>query len=236
MKMSDDEYCMQCGSKLDQVTGKCPSCDPHREGRVTLQTSPEHEMSGPSIKRSAPADSRPPAPDYNTTENIPPPVPGGAPSSPGKKGLIVRILTGIVLVVVVIFIILLVIGFLVGPPDPRAASEDSETEGLSSLSPAPLDTVPPGTEVYVQVERDPISDMVHITFTGGPGQKVLKELKVVMTRSDGQVMTGIIQPIRQERLSLSGTPGDIRVEVFAIYTSGKMYRLYDQVLRERSRA
>jgi hypothetical protein len=102
-----------------------------------------------------------------------------------------------------------------------------------SRDPLPIETVPKGTEVYFQVVKNPTTRVISLTFNGGPGQNVLKELVITVTRSDGQVMNATLPPEIHSETTLPGSRGDDRIEVVAVYKSGHTYRLFDEVLKER---
>jgi len=245
--MTEDVYCMECGSKLDPVTGKCPKCEPIEPAKVDpgkveppTETTKERDTSGATEETVATTSpdrtedikpettrSPPPAPP-------PPPPPVSEPSKPKKKGPVAKIIVGIVLAIVVIFIIFMAIGFLAGPTPDNGQYEGGTGSTANTQLPSPTDTFSPGTEVYVQVEKDPITDGVRVTFSGGPGQRVLRELQITLSRSDGQVLTATLPPQQQESVTLQGTSGDDRVEVFAVYYSGSMNLIYDQILKERT--
>lgn len=242
--MTDDLYCMECGSKLDPVTGKCPKCEPGipgisesgvgKESTEKDQYPPREAKEVVRIKSSA--ETKPETSPTPPAAPPTPPYPVPEPSKPKKKSSVVKIIVGIFLAIVFILIILMAIGFLFGPVSNNSPDEGEAGSVANTQFPSPTDTFAPGTEVYAQVEKDPITDGVRVTFSGGPGQRVLKELQVTLSRSDGQVLTGIIPPRQQESVTLQGTSGDDRVEVFAVYYSGSSYRIYDQILKERNKS
>lgn len=245
--MTEDVYCMKCGSKLDPVTGKCPKCEPIEPGKVALgkvepptETTKERDTSRATeetVATTSPDRTEDIKPETTPSPPpAPPPPPVSGPSKPKKKSPLGKIIGGIVLTIVVIFIILMAIGFLVGPSEDASNMVGEETGSMTyGLTPSPTDTFSPGTEVYIQVEKDPIDNSIRVTFSGGPGQKVLKMLQATVYRSDGGVFDGTLPPEVQESLVLQGSTGDDRVEVFAVYLSGNRYRIYDQILKQRAR-
>lgn len=247
--MTEDLYCMECGSKLDPITGKCPKCEPvlaetaeSGQGEVPTKSGEKDQYPPGGAKKAVDTMSQSQSADIKpeTTQSSspapPPPPPVSKPSRPAKKPLVVKIIAGIVLAIVVIFVVLMVIGFLVGPSEDASNIVGEETASMAyALIPSPTDTFSPGTEVYIQVEKDPIDNSIHVTFSGGPGQKVLKMLQATVYRSDGGVLDGTLPPEIRESLTLQGSTGDDRVEVFAVYLSGNRYRIYDQVLKQRAR-
>ncbi|MCQ8894561.1 MAG: hypothetical protein NQU46_08045 [Methanolinea sp.] len=104
-------------------------------------------------------------------------------------------------------------------------------ESPPSLQPGPTQTVPPGTEVQVQVHKDPSNGEISFLFSGGPGQKVLRSIEVEVIRQDGTSLKGTLRPIILEEVILQGTRGGTdRVQVRVSYLSGSTYTIIDRQL------
>lgn len=101
-----------------------------------------------------------------------------------------------------------------------------------SLEPGPTATVPPGTEVYIQVSKDPTSGAITFLFSGGPGQKVVRSIDVNVIREDGSVLRGTLKPVINDEAVLQGTWGGTdRVQVMVTYLSGSSYTIVDRQLK-----
>ena len=226
----EDTFCMNCGGRLDEATGKCPRCD---SAGLPPAPRPRDERAGHTSQGTIPP---PPPPDTY------PPAPSSAPAppTPGRKIPFKLIAAGLVIIFVVLGISLLAMGMSGNPAvngNNAGATHANSIPGSGGSSQAsgtlPTETVPPNTEVYVQVAKNPLDQEISVVFAGGPGQPVLKELEIRVTRSDGQVLTSNLIPRQQSEATISGTKGNDRVEVFALYYSGQKYRIYDEVLKPR---
>jgi hypothetical protein len=94
--------------------------------------------------------------------------------------------------------------------------------------------VPPSNiAVAVQVEKDPVYHTVKALFAGGKGQAVTKTCLIRVTRSDGRVISGWLQPVLLDEVKITGTKNPDRVEVFVMYLSGDVYKIYDDYLPNR---
>ena len=99
------------------------------------------------------------------------------------------------------------------------------------FSPLPGPTqVPPGNLlVYLQVERDPFTNIVSVLFMGGKGQAGVQNVVVRLTRSDGLVLTGTFKPLQTgSGVELQGTEKTDRVEVTVHYYTGDVYTVTNQ--------
>ncbi|MDI9634035.1 MAG: hypothetical protein QFX32_08300 [Methanolinea sp.] len=97
--------------------------------------------------------------------------------------------------------------------------------------------VPAQYAVDVQVDRNTVAikPTIIVTFRGGKGINFVDSMDVVVSRSDGQVVTGSLQrPSVNSQLELEGTRGTDRVEVFINLVTGDRYRVYNQALPFRS--
>jgi len=176
-------------------------------------------------------------PKCPSTQEVPvsPPSPHREAETPEGSQQGKRLL-GIAVVIVFIAILAVGIGVLLTSEEEDQVVENppvGDNPVAVSRSPLPIETVPKGTEVYFQVVKDPTTRVISVTFSGGPGQNVLKELVITVTRSDGQVLNATLPPEIRSETTLPGSRGDDRVEVAAVYTSGHIYRLFDEVLKER---
>jgi hypothetical protein len=106
-----------------------------------------------------------------------------------------------------------------------------------SFETLPTQIPPADLLVTFQADRDPITGIVTITFTGGGGRYGVKNVDIRLTRSDGQVDTRTVT-IDQigNGMTLQGTKtGDDRIEIVANYFNGKQFRIIDKILEYKKR-
>ena len=93
----------------------------------------------------------------------------------------------------------------------------------------PVQSLPPGKSVEVQVnDKDPIYTTVTTIFAGGEGQIAVKSIEVVLIRSDGQILKGMLQPVKGAEVELQGTRGTDRIIVYVSLNTGNTYKVIDQ--------
>lgn len=137
--------------------------------------------------------------------------------------------------VVVVFLVAAGIYFILTSsqmtiPLPGTPPTDTPTSVKpSSLEPGPTQTVPPGTDVQVQVNKNNSNGAITFLFSGGPGQKVVRSVDVKVTREDGTVLSETLKPVSLDEVILQGTRGGTdRVEVSVTYLSGNVYTIIDR--------
>ena len=227
---SEDQFCMRCGGRLDDRTKQCPHCNspptiPEETDRVFPVQGPFHA---------------PPPPPPPADRQVHGPVSPSPPQSPPPGIPVKKIAIGIVIMFVVLFLAFIAMGLFNGSTNTNIVPTPLPPTTTVTPGPTPqnpvtsqTDVVPPNTEVAVQVAKSPISNEISVTFAGGPGQRVLKEFIIQVTRSDGQVLTANLIPQQQSEATISGSTGDDRVEVFAIYYSGQKYRIFNEIMKKR---
>ncbi|MCK9591130.1 MAG: zinc ribbon domain-containing protein [Methanoregula sp.] len=105
-----------------------------------------------------------------------------------------------------------------------------------TLTPGPTDIVPSALAVNFQAERDPISGIVTVTFTGGAGQNGVREVVSRLTRSDDQVITKTFTLTQMGKSeTLQGTKMTDRIEVIVNYYNGDQYTVLDQTFEYKKR-
>ncbi|MDD1707792.1 MAG: hypothetical protein LUQ33_01305 [Methanoregulaceae archaeon] len=110
--------------------------------------------------------------------------------------------------------------------------------GSSSVpTPEPTFTLPPGQSVTIQVnEKDPIYDTISVIFSGGEGQMATKDIRVRVTRADGEVIIEHLPAEKGAELIVKGTKDTDRIEVYVTLNTGITYKVIDQLLPHRTRA
>ncbi len=181
---------------------------------------PEQEQSSPAI------------------QNAPRPL---GPSPAVREVLYRAVALGLVIVMGIVVLILAVVSLgavmipALGPgappsaaPAPAVTTVVPETLSLPPTT-APVEFLPPGSEVSITVGPKNSAGDVLVRFDGGPGRALVKTIDARLTRPDGTVVTGSmdLQTVSPEFL-LEGSRGTDRVEVFAKMYSGKVYKISDQ--------
>lgn len=105
--------------------------------------------------------------------------------------------------------------------------------GFQFVNPILSQSPPSNIAVTVQVEKDPVYHTINALFSGGKGQVVTDYCIVKVTRSDGRVITEQIQPIKLAEVKIQGTEKSDRVEVFVVYQSGRVYKIFDKSMPNR---
>jgi len=124
------------------------------------------------------------------------------------------------------------------PSDARPSAVSTEPSAAAvSFVTEPTQVPPANLLVAFQVERDPITGLVTVTFSGGAGRNGVQDVFIRLTRSDGQVMTRTITLSEiGQGATLQGTrTGDDRIEVTANYYNGEHYKIIDQILEYKKR-
>lgn len=97
--------------------------------------------------------------------------------------------------------------------------------------PQKVTDLPPSIAVDIGLIKDRVYNTITVTFIGGPGQVLVKNILVRVTTSDGVVEQKNI-PVGNQvstgaSVDMKGTRGSDRVEVF-VTIGGVMYKLRDE--------
>jgi hypothetical protein len=185
-----------------------------------------------------------------------------APGTAGKKKLIIGAVAGIVLLIIIALVGLPALNtspatqgpsaFVPAPtPFPVAALSPPVTtppsagsvtmappvtgSGAVSMVPGPTQRMPEATNVLITADKDTITGAVSVQITGGPGRSVIKEVRGIVYRSDGQTSTGTINPaLRSQEVVIPGSKGTDRVEVTVLLFSGEQYVVMDKLMTFRA--
>jgi len=117
-----------------------------------------------------------------------------------------------------------------------ATTADTSPAYSVSLTPGPTQNPPSNRVVIVDAERDPISSLITVTFKGGAGQYGVKEITVILTRSDGSQERKTFKPNAiGDGVTLQGTAKTDRIEVTTYFYTGEEYKILDQIFEYKKR-
>ena len=86
----------------------------------------------------------------------------------------------------------------------------------------------------MDVSKDDSNAMVTIVFNGGPGTGLVKDNRVILTRSDGTVTEDKLDfSKRLSEVSLQGTRGTDRLRIIVTLYSGSAKTIVDTLLPYR---
>jgi hypothetical protein len=109
--------------------------------------------------------------------------------------------------------------------------------GEAVPSPGPVQTLPPGKDVTIQInEKDTSYATITVIFSGGEGQVAVTNILVRVTHPDGTTQSGNLPPVKGEELVFQGTRGTDRIEAWVTLNTGTTYKIIDQLLPYRTRA
>jgi len=102
---------------------------------------------------------------------------------------------------------------------------------LGTTAPVPAgttDPLPRDLEVFVSIQPKDSAGHVTVQFDGGRGRASVKAIDARLTRPDGAVATGSMNMQAEfPEVTLQGSKGTDRIEVFVLFLSGKTYKVYD---------
>lgn len=242
-KIDTSLRCTQCGAPMNKAMKFCESCGAPREEvpENNVPAAPEVIAEQATVQKS------------EGTGQIPQLLPLSDP--PAAKKPLPSMKWVVTALVILIFLAIAAYAFALPMLSGTTASEKSggNSAGTGSgtasstpppggslvtgtLTPGPTQVPPPNLDVKFQAERDPISGIVTVTFTGGAGQNGVREVLARLTRSDGQVITKTFT-IPQIGISetLQGTKMTDRIEVSVSYYNGERYTVLDETFEYKKR-
>ena len=178
-------------------------------------------------------------PESPSVQPIPPTPPGGVP---GVRWVLVRATAlGLLIVLVIIGLVWLVtIPLFAGgqgsggtgstPQMTTPPSAPGTSAGTTSPVPVTgtIEPLPRDFEVSVSIQPKDSAGRLIVQFDGGRGKSSVKEISVKLTRPDGTVDTrSMDMQARFPEVTMQGSRGTDRVEVFVRFLSGKTYKVID---------
>ena len=118
-------------------------------------------------------------------------------------------------------------------PMTPAGEREADTQSFVTR---PTQVPPESYRIWLQAERDPITNLVTVIYNGGKGQRAVREVSVRLTRSDGEVLEEIFKPlVVGEGVELQGTKYADRLEVNVTYNTEEMYTVIDRIFPYKQR-
>jgi len=118
---------------------------------------------------------------------------------------------------------------------------DDETTALQYEFPFPVPegeypSPPDKLAVFAQInDKEQYEKTVTVIFSGGKGQKQVKDVWVDMYRADGKNERFEMRPEILNEIVLQGSSGEDKVRVFARYFDGNTYLIGERDVRVRQR-
>jgi hypothetical protein len=222
----------------------CESCGARIEHLPEVSMAPA-EAKKPQLIQEPAAASRQNIPDKKI-----PLAPGAAPGS-RTKTLVIAGIIGIVILAVLAWVVILPLlsspgtstggnGLslpgLAGTPVTTTVPAAVQGAATPSFEPKPTQMIPVNLEVTFQADRDPITGLITVTFTGGPGLNGISDTAITVTRSDGQVVTKSFKPKQVgDSVTLSGTLKTDRIEVVTNFYNGSSFRVIDKLFEYKKK-
>jgi hypothetical protein len=177
-----------------------------------------------------------------------PRAPAGPPAAAPVPNTRALVIGGVVLVVIILLFAGTQMGLFGFPMSLNASdSVKSNTPGSVNyrssdavvntvvLTTEPTQTLAKDTELYVDANKDDTNAMVTVRFNGGPGMGLVKDSRVILTRSDGTVSEDKLNFKQQlSDVMLQGTRGTDRIQVIVILYSGSEKTIVDRLLPYRT--
>ena len=98
--------------------------------------------------------------------------------------------------------------------------------------PAPPEEIAVAAQVN---DKEQYDKSIHVFFSGGKGQKMVKSSWIKIQRSDGTVERFDLPAKISSEIVITGTDGEDLVRVYAEYYDGKTYQIAEKSLRLRQR-
>jgi len=104
-------------------------------------------------------------------------------------------------------------------------------------TPGPVQTLPPGKDVTIQVnQKDPIYATITVIFAGGEGQIAVTDILVRVTLPDGTITTEHLPPVKGDEVVFQGSRETDRLEAWVTLNTGMTYKTLDMLVPYRTRA
>jgi hypothetical protein len=115
------------------------------------------------------------------------------------------------------------------------AATQAAAPATNNLVTSPTDVVPDNNAVSVIVQEKVYDATIPVVFDGGKGQYLVKSARVVLYRSDGQVINQNLGIKKGDLVSLQGTKQTDRVVAYVTEVNGQEYKVADVLSEYRTR-
>jgi hypothetical protein len=115
------------------------------------------------------------------------------------------------------------------------AATQAAAPATNNLVTSPTDVVPDNNAVSVIVQEKIYDATIPVVFDGGKGQYLVKSARVVLYRSDGQVINQNLGIKKGDLVSLQGTRQTDRVVAYVSEVNGQEYKVADVLSEYRTR-
>jgi ABC-type Fe3+-hydroxamate transport system substrate-binding protein len=120
-------------------------------------------------------------------------------------------------------------------PGSPASTEAAAAPATNNLVVSPTDVVPDNNQVSVIVQEKVYDATIPVVFDGGKGQYLVKSARVVLYRSDGQVITEKLGINKGDTVTLQGSKQTDRVVAYVAESNGQEYKVTDVLSEYRTR-
>lgn len=86
----------------------------------------------------------------------------------------------------------------------------------------------------VSADEDAITHQITVTYNGGAGQQLIKDLKARFLMDNGQVEERTLGTNKGDSVTVQGTNKTDRVQVAVSIMGGNSYKILDKVLNEKN--
>ncbi|MBN1167420.1 MAG: hypothetical protein JXA44_09875 [Methanospirillaceae archaeon] len=111
--------------------------------------------------------------------------------------------------------------------------ETIQTPSPLLIPDGPVTLPPDNLSVLIDVRKDPIFNVITITFLGGHGQGIIGTIPVHAVLSDGTMVSEELDSRIGAITEIQGTKGPDRVVVGVVFKSGDRYKIFDEQVSGR---
>ena len=127
-------------------------------------------------------------------------------------------------------------------PDVPSSDESGSEKPVTSASAMPVASIdqypapPADNAVSAQINDKDLTDKsISVFFSGGKGQKMVRDSWIIISRSDGVTERIPLTPKAQTEVVLTGSEGEDLIRVYAEYYDGNIYQIAEKTVKMRQR-
>lgn len=118
-----------------------------------------------------------------------------------------------------------------GSAKPVTSSSAMPVESMGQYPAPPADNA-----VSAQINDKDLTDKsISVFFSGGKGQKMVRDSWIIISRSDGVTERIPLTPKAQSEVVLTGSEGEDLIRVYAEYYDGNIYQIAEKTVKMRQR-